>query len=65
MLDIFQCKHPVSEVFSCSEYHKCLALQSGPYQLFAVFIPAVPNHSMRANMIREWCANSQGDLAYL
>ena len=44
----FQCKHPVSEVFSCSEYHKCLALQSGPYQLFAVFIPAVPNHSMRA-----------------
>jgi len=40
--------HPVSEVFSCSEYHKCLALQSGPYQLFTLFISAVPNHSMRA-----------------
>ena len=41
-------KHPVSEVYSCSEYHKCLALQSGPYQLFSLFISAVPNHSMRA-----------------
>jgi len=41
-------KHQVSEVFSCSEYHKCLGLQAGPYQLFTLFISAVPNHSMRA-----------------
>ena len=41
-------KHQVSEVFSCSEYHKCLGMQSGPYQLFTLFISAVPNHSMRA-----------------
>ena len=38
----------MSEVFSCSEYHKCLGLQAGPYQLFSLFISAVPNHSMRA-----------------
>ena len=41
-------RHPVSEVFSVSEYHKCLATVSGPYQLLAVFISAVPTHSMRA-----------------
>ena len=43
-----KCKHQVSEVFSCSEYHKCLVIQSGQYQLFSIFISAVPNHSMRA-----------------
>jgi len=39
--------HPVSETFVCSELHKCYAVQSGPYQLFSLFISAVPNHSIR------------------
>lgn len=41
-------KHAVSEAYSCSEYHKCQALQSGPYQLLVIFISAVPTHSMRS-----------------
>ncbi|XP_023342335.1 protein fuzzy [Eurytemora carolleeae] len=40
--------HPVLETFQCSEYHKCYAVQTGPYQLFTLFISAVPNHSIRA-----------------
>jgi len=40
--------HQVSETFLCSEYHKCYAVQSGPYQVFCLYIGAVPNHSARA-----------------
>ncbi len=42
-----QLNQPVSETYICSDYHKCFALQHMQYQFFAIFIAAVPNHSMR------------------
>ena len=42
-----QLKHPVSETYISSEYHKCFALQHLQYQFFGIFVAAVPNHSMR------------------
>ena len=42
-----QLKHPVSETYISSEYHKCYALQHLQYQFFGIFVAAVPNHSMR------------------
>ena len=42
-----QLPHLVNETYLCSDYHKCLAVQHQQYQIFVIFIPAVPNHSMR------------------
>ena len=42
-----QLSHAVSDTFLVSEFHKCYALQHMQYQLFAIFLSAVPNHSMR------------------
>ena len=42
-----QLNHSVSDTYVCSEFHKCYALQHMQYQLFAIFLSAVPNHSMR------------------
>ena len=42
-----QLPHLVNEAYLCSEYHKCIAVQHQQYQLYVIFIAAVPNHSMR------------------
>jgi len=39
--------HQASETFVSSELHKCYALKTGPYQFFGMFLPTVPNHSVR------------------
>ena len=40
-------RHPVSESYLSTEFHKCVAVQHRHCQLFAIFVAAVPNHSMR------------------
>ena len=42
-----QLSHGVSDTYVVSEFHKCYALQHMQFQLFAIFMSAVPNHSMR------------------
>ena len=42
-----QLNQSVSDTYICSEFHKCYALQHLQYQFFAIFLSAVPNHSMR------------------
>lgn len=37
----------VSETYWCSEYHKCHAQRSGNYLCCALYLPTVPNHTMR------------------
>ena len=39
--------HPVSETYLNFEYFKCHAIRHLQFQFFAIFIAAVPNHSMR------------------
>jgi len=39
--------HPVSETFLNFEYYKCFAMRHLQFQFFAIFVGAVPNHSMR------------------
>jgi len=42
-----QLAHPVSETYISSPQYKCYALQHLQYQMFAIILPLVPNHSMR------------------
>ncbi len=42
-----QLKHPVSETYVAHDYYKCYALQHLQFQFYAIFVVAVPNHSMR------------------
>ena len=39
--------HPATESYMAFETHTCVAVAHAQYQLFALFPPAVPNHSMR------------------
>ena len=39
--------HPATESYMSFETHKCAAVAHAQYQLFALFPPTVPNHSMR------------------
>ena len=39
--------HPATESYMSFETHKCVAVAHAQYQLFALFPPTVPNHSMR------------------
>ena len=40
--------HPATESYMSFETHKCAAVAHAQYQLFALFPPTVPNHSMRS-----------------
>ena len=40
--------HPATESYMSFETHKCVAVAHAQYQLFALFPPTVPNHSMRS-----------------
>ena len=40
--------HPATESYMSFETHKCAAMAHAQYQLFALFPPTVPNHSMRS-----------------
>ena len=40
--------HPATESYMSFETHKCAAVAHAQYQLFALFPPSVPNHSMRS-----------------
>lgn len=42
-----QLKHPVSENYMSFDYFKAYAIQHMQFQFFAIFVVAVPNHSMR------------------
>ena len=39
--------HPATESYMAFETHKCVAVAHAQYQLFALFPPTVPNHSIR------------------
>ena len=44
--------HPVSETYLNFEFYKCFALRHLQFQFFAIFIAAVPNHSMRYSLVK-------------